>query len=57
MDEDTTQCSFLKRAFPPGLKDEVSIIEANAARTAGTSTLLISYCAMTVLIFVLCQVK
>ncbi|VDI28888.1 Hypothetical predicted protein [Mytilus galloprovincialis] len=35
MDEDTTQCSFLKRAFPPGLEDEVSIIEANAARTAG----------------------
>ncbi|XP_052081268.1 uncharacterized protein LOC127719286 isoform X2 [Mytilus californianus] len=36
MDEDT-KCSFLKRAFPPGLEDEVTSIETKIARTAGPS--------------------
>lgn len=43
MDEDT-KCSLLKRAFPPGLEDQVTSIETKVARIAG-----ISIC--------LCQVK
>ncbi|CAG2248830.1 unnamed protein product [Mytilus edulis] len=34
MDEDT-KCSLLKRAFPPGLEDEVTSIETKVARIAG----------------------